>query len=43
MLTRYKTNRDILEPSDFVFSLILIALYAVYIINYKKNQKKKEK
>lgn len=43
MLTRYKTNRNFLEPSDFVFSLILIALYSIYIINYKKTHIKKEK
>ena len=42
ILIRYKTNRPTIIVSDFVFSAIIIALYILYIINYKKNAEKKD-
>lgn len=42
ILIRYKTNRPTIVVSDFVFSAIIIALYILYIINYKKNAEKKD-
>ena len=41
MLLRYKSSTTIILYSDFVFSLIIVVLYAIYIINYKKYGKKK--
>ena len=42
ILIRYKTNRPTIIVSDFVFSAIIIVLYILYIVNYKKNVEKKD-
>lgn len=43
MYLRYRTGRNLVEISDLVFSVIVIAIYAYFIFNYAKIKDKKNK